>query len=252
LQAQFHGNRPVAGDLAFASLGHGVHASLRSGPDDPAHLPIASGSTGLPKVAQASQPALPGVGERVSNAPTWSLQIDEVADLLAVGTAPLRELPQEMTTADTTIGGLVALPEKFIGGRLTAEGTLDLGNAAGIAQGRVQVADLRLRTEIPFLSNIAGLVKKKVIITVPFKEFRIDSFTLGQNDAHVQNAFLAGPINFTAEKVDVDFVTTELFLRGKIIGVWFEVKGQPGHLEFYLADKNAALKFITTEDEFQW
>jgi hypothetical protein len=249
LQAQFRGDQPVAGDLSFASLGHGVHASLRTGPEHPAQLPIAGGPTDLSNEAQASQPA---VGERVSNAPAWSLEIGDVADLLAVGTAPLRELPAEMTTADTTIGGLVALPEKFIGGRLTADGTLDLGNVAGMVHGRVQVADLRLRTEIPFLSNIAGLVKKKVIITVPFKEFRIDSFTLGQNDAHVQNAFLAGPINFTAEKVDVDFVTTELFLRGKIIGVWFEVKGQPGHLEYYLADKNTALKFITTEDEFQW
>ena len=119
-------------------------------------------------------------------------------------------------------------------------------------QGHVQVADLRLRSEIPFLSNIAGLVKRNVIITVPFKEFRIDSFKLGQHDAHVQNAFLAGPINFTAEKLDLDFETTELFLRGKIIGVWFEVKGKPGHLEYYLADKNPGLNFITTPDEFQW
>jgi hypothetical protein len=252
LQAQFRGDQPVAADLSFASLGHGVHASLRPGPDNPAHLPIASGSTDLPKVAQVSQPALPAVGERVSNASTWSLQIDEVADLLAVGTAPFQNLPAAMTAADTTIGGLVGLPEKFIGGRLTADGTLDLGNSAGIVQGHVQVADLRLRSEIPFLSNIAGLVKRNVIITVPFKEFRIDSFKLGQHDAHVQNAFLAGPINFTAEKLDLDFETTELFLRGKIIGVWFEVKGKPGHLEYYLADKNPGLNFITTPDEFQW
>jgi hypothetical protein len=252
LQAQFRGDQPVATDLSFASLGHEVQASLRPGPDNPAHLPVASGPTDSSKIALASQPALPAVGERVSNAPTWSLRIDDVADLLAIGTAPLQELPAAMTAADTTIGGLIGLPEKFIGGRLTADGALDLGNSAGIVQGRMQVADLRLRSEIPFLSNIAGLVKKKVIITVPFKEFRIDSFKLGQHDAHVQNAFLAGPINFTAEKLDLDFETTELFLRGKIIGVWFEVKGKPGHLEYYLADKNPGLNFITTPDEFQW
>jgi hypothetical protein len=180
------------------------------------------------------------------------LQIDDVADLLAVGTSPLQELPAAMTTADTTIGGLIGLCGKFNGGRLTADGTLDLANAAAVAQGRVQMADLRLRSEIPFLSSIAGLVKRKVIITVPFKEFRVDSFTLGPDDVHVQNAFVDGPINFTAEKIDFDFVRSELFLRGKIIGIWFEVKGQPGKLEYYLADKNPGLKLITTEDEFQW
>jgi hypothetical protein len=219
LQAQFREDRPVVADLSFASLGHGVHASLQSGPEHP----------------------------------TWSLQVDEVADLLAVGTAPFQELPAPMTAADTTIGGLVGLPEKFIGGRLTADGTLDLGNAACIVQGRVQVADLRLRSEIPFLSSIAGLINQKVIITVPFKEFHIDSFTLGQHEAHLQNAFIAGPINFTAEKFDFDFPRSELFLRGKILAVvWFEVKGQPGHLHYYLADKMPGLKLITTEDEFQW
>ena len=135
---------------------------------------------------------------------------------------------------------------------MTADGTLDLGNSARMAKGRLQVADLRLRSEIPFLSNIGGLVKRKVIITVPFKVFRIDSFTLGEHEAHVQNAFLAGPLDFTAEKVDFDFARSELFLRGKIIGIWFEVKGPPGHLEYYLADKNPGLNLITTEDEFQW
>jgi hypothetical protein len=218
VQAQFRGDRPVSGDLSFASLGHGVKADLRPGADRSA----------------------------------WSLQIDDVADLLAVGTAPLRELPAPMTAADTTIGGLIALPDSFAGGRLTADGTLDLGNAANLVQGRVQLADLRLRSEIPFLSSIAGLVKRDVKITIPVKEARIDSFTLGQHDAHVHNAFIAGPINFTAEKFDFDFARSELFLRGKIIGVWFEVKGRPGNLSYYLADKMPGVKLLTTEDEFQW
>jgi hypothetical protein len=216
--AQFRGDRPVASDLSIESSGHGVHASLSPGTDRS----------------------------------KWSVQIDSVADLLAVGTSPLKELPAPMTAANTTIGGLIGLPGMFTGGSLAADGTLDLGNVASIVQGRLQIKDLKLRTEIPFFSNIAGLVKRQVKITVPFKEFRVDSFTLGQHDAHVQNAFVAGPIDFTAEKLDLDFDTTELFLRGKILGIWFEVKGQPGHLEYYLADKTPGLNLITTEDEFQW
>jgi hypothetical protein len=218
LQAEFSRERPVTADLTFESLGHEVRATLDGGPDHP----------------------------------LWSLQIGEVADLLAVVTAPFKELPASMKAPDTSIGGMLALPEKFIGGRLTAAGTLDPGNPAGLVQGQLQVADLRLRTEIPFLSSIAGLVKRDVKITVPFKEFRIGSFTLGQHEAHVLNGFVAGPINFTAEKIDFDMARSELFLRGKIIGIWFEVKGQPGNLEYYLADKNPGLNLITTGDEFQW
>jgi len=218
LTARLHGEQPVSGDLSFDSSNHGVRASL-----------------------------LPGAGRA-----SWSLKVDDVADLIAVGTSPLRELPAAMTSADTTIGGLISLPEWFEGGRLTSDGTLDLENAGNVMQGHLQIRDLLLRREIPFLSSIAALVKHSVKKGTPFDEFRVDSFTIGRKSAHLQNAFLDGPISLTAEKADFDFVTSELFLRGKIFGIWFEVKGPRGKPEFYLADKNAALKYLTTEDEFQW
>jgi len=218
LAARLRGARPVSGELSFDSLTHGVRATLQPGPDRA----------------------------------IWSAKIDDVGDFLAVGTAALHELPAPMTAADTTIGGLIGLPDRIAGGRLTGDGTLDIGNAGNLAQGHLQIADLRLRTEIPFLSSIAALVKRPVKITIPFKEFRIDSFTVGRNDAHLQNAFLNGPIALTAEKFDFDFVKSELFLRGKVFGIWFEVKGPLGNLQYYLSDKNAALNLLTTEDEFQW
>jgi hypothetical protein len=215
---RLRGAQPVSGELSFESSNHGVSASLQPGPDRP----------------------------------IWSAKIDDVADFLAVGASPLRELPATMTGADTTIGWLIDLPDRFGGGRLTADGPLVLENAANPVQGRLQIADLRLRSEIPFLSSIAKLVHKPVRFTIPFKEFRIDSFTLGWDDLHLQNAFLNGPIALTAEKFDLDFVKWELFLRGKVFGIWFEVTGPTGHLEYYLADKNPGLKLLTTEDEFQW
>ena len=217
LQAQFRGARPVMADLSFASLGHGVQATLRPGP----------------------------------GRSTWSVKIDDIGDLLAVGTAPLKELPAPMTAADTTIGGLIGLPDTFAGGHLTTDGTLDLGNAANLVQGRVQGEGLRFRTEIPILSKIARLVKRDVKWPVPVHEFRIESFTIGQNEAHVQNALMDGPINLTADKIDLDFVTTELFLRGKVWGVWFDIKGPSGKREPYLdEEKNKWIKSITTEDEY--
>jgi len=161
-------------------------------------------------------------------------------------------LPAAMTAADTTIGGLIGLPETIVGGRVAADGTLNFDDAARVALGRLQVADLRLRAEVPFLSSIAALVKRKLMITVPFKEFRINSFALGQDELHLQNALLDGPIALTAEKFDFNFDTTELFLRGKVFGIWFEVKGPLGRLEYYLADKTPGVKLLTTEDEFQW
>ena len=218
LQAQFHGARPIAGDFHFASLGHGFRATLCPGQDHPA----------------------------------WTLQIDEVGDLLAVGTAPLKELPLSMTAEGTTIGQLTGLPESFSGGRLKADGTIDPEVAAAGVRGRLQVADLRLRTEVPFFLRIAALAKRKLMITVPFKEFRIDAFTLGLDSLHLENVLLDGPITLTAEKLDLDFATTELFLRGKVFGIWFEVKGPLGNLQYYLSDKNTWIKSITTEDEFQW
>jgi len=218
LTARLRGAQPVSGEFSFESSNHGVRANLQPGPDRA----------------------------------IWTVKIDDVADFIALGTSPLHELPATMTTADTTIGGLIELPERFGGGRLTADGTLDLGNAGNLVQGRLQIADLRLRTEIPFLSAIAKLVGKPVRITIPFKEFRFDSFTLDRNGAHIGKAFLAGPISLTGEKFDLDFATSELFLLGKVFGVWFEVKGRPGHLEPYLSEKNKALNLLTTEDEFQW
>jgi hypothetical protein len=218
LVAELRGARPVSGELSFASLNHGMRASLQPGPDHSA----------------------------------WSVKIDDFADLLVVGTAAFHELPAPMTAADTTLGGLVMLPERFIGGQVTAEGALDLDDVRNLARGRLQVADLRLRSEIPFLSSIAALVKRPVRITIPFKEFRIDSFTFGQDGVHLKDIFLAGPISLTGEKFDYDFVKSELFLRGKVFGIWFEVKGPRNNLEYYLADKNAVLSLLTTEDEFQW
>jgi hypothetical protein len=216
--ARLRGARPVSGELSFGFSNHGVRFNLQPGPDRA----------------------------------IWSMNIDDVADLLALGTSPLHELPAPMTAADTTIGGMIGLPDRFGGGRLTADGTLDLENAGNLVQGRLQISDLRLRSEIPFLSSIAALVKRPVKITIPFKEFRIDSFTLGRNDAHLGNAFLDGPISLIADKLDFDFATSELFLRGKVFGIWFDVAGPSNNLRFYLDDKNKALNLLTTEDEFQW
>jgi hypothetical protein len=218
LTAQLHGARPVSGDLAFSSMDHGVRATL------------------LPAPIRSN----------------WSVKIDDFADLLTVGTALFHELPASMTAADTTIGGLMGLPERFIGGRVTANGILNFDDASDMVEGHLQVGDLRLRTEIPFLSSIAALVKQTVKIRIPFKEFRIDSFSLGPKGIHLKDAFLDGPINLTAEEFDYNFADTELYLLGKVFGVWFEVKGPRDHLERYLSDKNKVLKLITTENEFEW
>ena len=218
LSAQLRGANPVSGELSFDSLNHGVRANL--------------------------QPA--------ADRGNWSLKIDDVADLLAVATAPLHELPASMTAVNTTIGGLIILPERFGGGLLTAAGTLDLDNVSNLTDGHLLIVDLKLRSEIPFLSSIAALVKRSVKYTIPIKEFRIDSFTLGRNDVHLQNASLTGPITLTAEKFDFNLATTELFLRGKVFGVWFDVTGPMSNLSFYLDDKNKGLNLLTTQDEFEW
>jgi len=218
LSTQLRGTNLVSGELSFDSLNHGVRANL--------------------------QPA--------ADRGNWSLKIDDVADLLAVATSPLHELPASVTAADTTVGGLMNRPADIEGGRFTADGTLDLDNASNLVQGHLQITDLLLRREIPFLSSIAGLVKRSVKKGTPFDEIRIDSFTIGRNDAHLQNAVLSGPITLTAERFDLDLVKSELFLRGKIFGIWFEAKGPRSNPEIYLSDKNKALNLLTTEEEFQW
>jgi hypothetical protein len=219
-QAHGHlrGSQLVSADVSFSSNRHAFTADLRPG----------------------------------STLPVWSAKTDDITDLWSAGVAPLRELPPEQTTESTFLGELIHFSDMFAGGVATADGTLDLGQPVTPVRGRVQVDALTLRSQIPFLSSIAALVKRPVVLSIPFKVSRVESFEVGLTEAHVHNAFLDGPIDLFADKFDYDFTKSTLFLRGKVFGIWFEVMGPYDKLSFYLSDKNKALRTITTEDDFKW
>lgn len=199
----------------------------------------------------AGQPVVLRLEESSVRQP-WSLDIADVGGLLAHATAPLGEVSETLRAPGSTIADLRDLPGYFLGGRLHLEGTAKLMGEAPDIDGRLRMDNLTLQKEIVFLSKIASLVDKKVMLLVPFKRFELEAFSASATQIKIGRGFIDGPINLGIEKVEADLTTEQLMMRGKTFGICFEVAGPMAAPRFYLCEKNPVLRGLTTEDEFVW
>ena len=182
----------------------------------------------------------------------WSFTLTDFGGWLHAGTAPLALLPASPDLPDSTFETLRTLPATFRGGDLALKGTADLRDAQNTFDGSLRIDRLTLEQELTFLAKIAALVKKRVLIQVPFKVFEVPSFTASPSKVALRKLFIDGPLNVTAERLDLDFTANEIDMAGKVLGIGFEVAGPINDPRFYLSEKNVIVKGLTTQDDFDW
>lgn len=182
----------------------------------------------------------------------WSFTLTDFGGWLRAGTAPLALLPESPDLPDSTFETLRTLPATFKGGDITLKGTADLRDAQATFDGSAQIERLTLEQELAFLAKIAALVKKRVILQVPFKVFDIPSFTASPTKVAIRKMRIDGPLNVASDRLNLDFTTNEIDMGGKVLGIGFEVAGPIDDPRFYLSEKNVIVKGLTTQDDFDW
>lgn len=182
----------------------------------------------------------------------WSFTLTDFGGWLRTGAAPLALLPASPDLPDSTFETLRTLPATFKGGDITLKGTADLRDAQATFDGNAQIERLTLEQELAFLAKIAALVKKRVILQVPFKVFDIPSFTASPTKVSIRKMRIDGPLNVASDRLNLDFTTNEIDMGGKVLGIGFEVAGPIDDPRFYLSEKNVIVKGLTTQDDFDW
>lgn len=213
---------------------------------------------GLPARVKFSADAGPATTLRASLEPAasgrqpWSFKLTDLGGWLTAGVAPLSLLPASGIAPGSTFDTLRTLPATFKGGDITLKGTADLRDAQNTFDGNAQIERLTLEQELTFLAKIAALVKKRVILQVPFKVFDVPAFTASPSKVTLRKMRIDGPLDVTSDKLVLDFTTNQIDMGGKVLGVGFEVAGPLDDPRFYLSEKNVIVKGLTTQDDFDW
>jgi len=183
----------------------------------------------------------------------WSCTIVNLTGWLRAAAAPL---PLLTTTgplpADSPLEILRTLPGTFVSGDIALQGTADWRDLKNTVDGSFHIDRLALENEVKFLSKIAALVKKRVILHVPFKVFDVPAFTASPTFVSLQKMRIEGPLTLTSDHLDLDLVKSEIDMGGKVLGIGFDVAGPISDPRFYLTDKNPLIKAVTTQDDFDF
>jgi hypothetical protein len=195
------------------------------------------------KIALAMEPAAKGRFP-------WRLAVDDVSALARCGVSALEVLPADELAEGTLFNTVFVAPGCLSGGRLSVTGFFDPPAAA--ADMDLHLEGLVLRQNVPFLSKVAALVNKRVVLAIPFNRFDLEGMRLTAESFHMTKGFVDGPINLNIETVDVSFAEASLAMRGGVFGICFEVVGPLSGPQFFLCEDNKVIESLTQEDEFEW
>ena len=190
--------------------------------------------------------------ESASGRQPWSFQLTDIGGWLRAGAAPLVLIPASPALPDSPLETLRTLPPAFSGGDVTIKGTANWRDSVSTLDGSARIDRLVLEQEVVFLRKIAALVKKRVILQVPFKVFDVPAFTASPTKLALRNVRIEGPLTVTSDHLDLDFTKNEIDMGGKVLGIGFEVAGSMDDPRFYLTEKNLLVKGLTTQEDFDW
>ncbi|MCC5842371.1 MAG: hypothetical protein JJT96_19800 [Opitutales bacterium] len=184
----------------------------------------------------------------------WSTTffLGKVHHWIATAVAPLHLYQSAIFRTNETIIRLRNLPDSFDQGDLRFYGHIAIQPELTASLHDISLAGLILRTEVTFLSRIAALVDRRVMLLVPFKEFRVSSLTYDANRLlTANNIFVDGPINLALDLARFDTQSFDTLIQGRVFGIAFEVVGTAPDLSFYLQEK-PVIRAITVQDDFDW
>lgn len=186
------------------------------------------------------------------NRRNFFFNLSNLGHWIRTAVVPLHVFTSTPALQNSTLAMAKRLPEFFANGDLSFDGFFALDPSPEVLLSNLSLAGLVLQSEVPFLSRIAALVNRSVVLQIPFTEFRFATIEANPQAVHVKDGYMDGPINLAISKVEVDVPRLHVLFQGKVFGVAFEVIGAPPDLQFYLQEKGAIIKSITTEDDFEW
>jgi hypothetical protein len=189
----------------------------------------------------------PAVGAELPH--RFNLQVGNVAALARDALAAVATLSPAALDPALPLAGLLPLPALIAGGELAVDGQLAI-DPVTLSGTQLSLTGLTLETEVAFLSRIAALVNRSVLLRIPFERFSVGDARYSALGIEVHNFEMKGPIDLAIETVTLS-PANELFVRGKVFGICFEVAGPLANPSFYLCEK-PALKLLSSEDDFDW
>ncbi len=178
------------------------------------------------------------------------LSVDDVGLLLSRAVSPIQSLPPTELAAGTLFGSICEMPDLISGGTLTISG--DIGLQEQSAKLDLRMDKLVLRQDITFLTRLAGLAKKRVILEIPFSRFELNGISANPEAVGLTSGYIDGPITLILEKVDLSLIQKSLQMRGRVFGVCFEVAGPLSNLQFFLCSDSKVIQSFTDADDFDW
>lgn len=181
-----------------------------------------------------------------------TFSLGKVHHWVGTAVAPLDLYKSPLFQTDATVARLRNLPDSIDQGDFRLAGRINVRPDLTASLRDISLAGLILRTEVTFLSRIAALVDRRVMLLVPFKEFRIASLTYDAKGLLTANdIFIDGPINLALNLARFDTRSFDTLVRGRVFGIAFEVVGIAPDLSFYLQEK-PVIRAITVQDDFDW
>ncbi len=218
-------------------------AALREGL--PASLKFAASAGDKTSIAVQLDPA--------AGRQPWQCSLIDIGGWLRTAATPLTLLTDSPVPPNSPLETLRSLPATFVSGDITFQGTVDWRDLKNTIDGGLHIDHLELNQEIKFLSRIAALVKKRVILHVPFKVFDVSAFTASPTLVSFNKMRVEGPLTLTAEHLNLDLNSKEIDMRGKVLGISFDVAGPISDPSFYLTEKNLLIKALgTPQDDFDF
>jgi hypothetical protein len=182
-----------------------------------------------------------------------TIRLTDTGRLFTAVMAPLRQSSVAAIPPGSILAMIRDIPFSIRGGDLKMRGRFDLKTPGEYVTGQATIDGLLLEKNIDFLDKVAGLVKKRVVLRVPFKVLSADKLGYGQLGFNAQQVFLDGPIDIKADKVTWTPWDSRLLVHGKVFGICFEVAGAPaGNAGFYLCDESQVVRTFTTEDQWDF
>ena len=179
----------------------------------------------------------------------WQCSLIDLGGWLRTAASPLSLLSDSPPPPNSPLETLRTLPATFVSGDITLQGTADWRDLTNTVDGSFHIDHLELNREIKFLSRIAALVKKRVILHVPFKVFDVPAFTASPTLVSLKKMRVEGPLTLTSEHLNLDLTSKEIDMRGKILGINFDVAGPISDPSFYLTEKNLLIKVLASPQE---
>lgn len=182
---------------------------------------------------------------------TWEFEVANVGKLFDHLTAPSREAPA-FFSPDSALLGLNEYVDTILGGHLQSSGWVNLKATEPIADGTLKLEGIAFLQEVPLLSKLAALAKKKLVMRVPCHVFEWKRFHFENQLLTARDGFIDGPINLSFENVLADLKNETVNAKGKVFGLCFELDGPLASPKPYLCEDGKVIQALTTEDEFVW